>query len=65
MAGPVAHDELDVLQAKAHEINKVGVAQAAAILAKGDAEAKVQQQAIFVHLLVRVVARRDHSRLLS
>lgn len=30
-------------QAKAHEINQVGVAEAAAILAKGDAEAKVRR----------------------
>lgn len=29
-------------QAKAHEINQIGVAEAAAILAKGEAEAKVQ-----------------------
>ncbi len=32
-------------QAKAHEINQVGVAEAAAILAKGDAEAKVNHGA--------------------
>ncbi len=29
-------------QAKAHEINQIGVAEAAAILAKGEAEAKVR-----------------------
>ena len=33
-------------QAKAHEINQVGVAEAAAILAKGDAEAKVRTPAL-------------------
>lgn len=31
-----------VNQAKAHEINQLGVAEAAAILAKGEAEAKVR-----------------------
>ena len=36
-------------QAKAHEIHQLGVAEAAAILAKGEAEAKVRGSACFVY----------------
>lgn len=41
-------------QAKAHEINQVGVAEAAAILAKGDAEAKVRKPALSCFVLFRI-----------